>query len=682
MGKNYTKYLRRVAAASVCAVVLCLAVMASATYALFHIDVFNPGNTIEVGSFTAEATVTAKTVDETETSATFACGQVCPEGEYELNIKWAGNVDGHIVVTVVPEANTAAAVTLAAEEESSGEGTSVAAGETYIFNLPLSSSAAFLNGEELYSDDLLIPLTVHEPAAVNVSYSWGIYTPAEGESVTVITLDNLAEFLNKGGIATGTAFESSVTLQPVETEAEEPADGETAEETKPEAELIGEKPEDAKIYGEAEYILTVNWTSKFDAYCVLDIVAADEKSGIESQKFIIKLPADPNDEDGVSQLTFPVRICDKAKLTATVAKGSTDNSREWIAGAGVVFGTCFEAKVTVDLIPVASDAQLTVLDPKKTYAAGDYQLKLDWRTATADGYCVITAGEDVWYLTGSVAENAARDRTFMLKLLKDAEISVEFHKGALPEGAVALTAETETLISGAEFKAEASIGAVPAGGETVYTTLTAATNPAGLYHLKLTWSAATGDGYCILFVGDERYYVSCPMAADPAERVITLELMKDTPVTFLTVPGTIPAECKPLTADRIVYGAVFEGTAAIAAVSADGEPSYLPVGEELYAAGEYRLALDWKTSNVDGCILITVTVPGAGENETATVIRYWMSGTVAEKTRVLDLTLTADAAVQVDFVEGSFSGDANAVPADGKITVPVSAAQPAAEEQE
>lgn len=677
MGKNYKKYLRRVAAASVCAVALCLAVMVSATYALFQIDVFNEGNTIEVGSFTADASIVAVTETAEQTPATYASGDVCPEGKYTLNINWSGNIDGHIIVTVVPEADTAAAVTLAAEEESSGEETSeTAAGETYIVNLPVASSISFMNESGEFSDTLQIPLTVHEPSQVTVEAIWGC-----SEEEGCIAPDALVDFIEKG-ISSGTPFESSVTIQPAVTESEESSDAENTEETKPKAELIGADPEKAKGYDVAQYILTVNWTSKFDAYCVLDIVAAEAESGVESQKFFIKLPADPSDEDGVSQLTFPVRICDKAKINASVVKGSTDSAILWPDGAGVVFGTFFEADVTVDQLPVTSDAELTALDPKKTYPVGDYQLKLDWTHATADGYSIITVGEDVWYYPGSVAADtdAKKSYAFMLKLLKDAMVSVEFRKGTLPEGAAVLSSETITY--GAEFKAEASIGAVPTEGEPVYGALTSETYAAGLYQLKLTWADASADGYCVLSVGEELYYVSCPVDAKSSERIITLELMKDAAVTVVAHAGAIPADHAALTADRIIYGAVFEGAASIAAVPTEGEAVYHPIGEDLYAVGKYRLSLDWKDSNVDGYILITVTVPVANEDEAATVVCYWMSGAVTEKTRVLELDLAAAATVQVDFVEGTFSGDAYAVPSDGKISAPVSAVQPVDEGQE
>lgn len=676
MGKNYKKYLRRVAAASVCAVALCLAVMVSATYALFQIDVFNEGNTIEVGSFTADASIVAVTENAEQTPATYASGDVCPEGKYTLNINWSGNIDGHIKVAVTSVPNGGAALLSVGDETAEAPAAAV-----YAIDLPVASSISFMNESGVFSDTLQIPLTVHEPSQVIVEASWGEYIPAEGEAVSPITMEKLGEFITTG-ISSGTPFESSVTVRKVETESEESSDEENTEETKPEAELIGADMKEAKDYDVARYILTVNWTSKFDAYCVLDIAAADAESGIESQKFFIKLPADPGDEDGVSQLTFPVRICDKAKITASVVKGSTDSAILWPDGAGVVFGTFFEADVTVDQLPVTSDVELTALDPKKTYPVGDYQLKLDWTHATADGYSIITVGEDVWYYPGSVAADtdAEKSYAFMLKLLKDAKVSVEFRKGTLPEGAAVLSAETITY--GAEFKAEASIGAVPAEGEPVYGVLTSETYAAGPYQLKLTWADASADGYCVLSVGEELYYVSCPVDAKSCERIITLELMKDAAVTVLTHAGAIPADHTALTADRIICGAVFEGTASIAAVPAEGEAVYQPIGEDLYAVGKYRLSLDWKDSNVDGYILITVTVPAANEDETAAVVCYWMSGAVTEKTRVLELDLAAEATVQVDFVEGTFSGDAYAVPSDGKISAPVSAVQPVDGDQE
>ena len=78
------KHLRRVLISSICSILLCMACLASATWAWFTVSIQNTGNMIQIGS--PEVTVTVE-------GAPFTSGETLPAGEHTLTINRAVNQD-------------------------------------------------------------------------------------------------------------------------------------------------------------------------------------------------------------------------------------------------------------------------------------------------------------------------------------------------------------------------------------------------------------------------------------------------------------------------------------------------------------------------------------------------------------------------------------------------------------
>lgn len=645
MGDRYKKYLRRMAFASVMAAALCLASLVPATYALFQVSMETGGSLVQVGSFAAsnETVVQANTLG-LEDPTVIPEGQICPEGRYYLDLKWKGDADGHIAFTVAPPVGT------------DGQPVSETAAKKYVFNLPLNSGVLY-TGDPAAEHTVRIPLVLYEPAVVTTSSTWGLYTPAEGEDTFMLSMDNIVYFIEAGGISFGIPFESSAVAKSTDEKYEYPISGEGVE----------------MVPG--EYTMTLDWTPQLAGYCVLEVSAADKDSKTEAQKLILKLPQVEEAEGENVVITIPLILRENAVVSAEAFRGTSIDAVEWASVLQLAFGTACSVNSYVDLLPITSEQELTPLK-EEAYAAGKYQLKLDWTAATAGGYCVITVGEESWYVPVSVAEEAQRTRFFMLDLLKDAVVTVKAEKGELPEGKTAF--EGDTIVYGAEFSVNALLAAQPAGEETpVFGALSVEKYPIGTYQLKLNWSGSNVDGYCVVFVGGETYYISCPKAEETREKIITFQLLKDAYISVLTGEGAIPAEYTPLTDEFVQCGAAFEGVAALAPKpEADAEAEYAALKPEtVQAPGAYKLSLNWNGSTVNGYVLITVTASESEEGKEPVKAVWYLPCTTAQDPRVLDLVLNKSARVKVEFIPGEYTGEAPAVPEDGeekgKLTFPV-----------
>ena len=643
MGDRYKKYLRRMAFASVMAAALCLASLVPATYALFQVSMETGGSLVQVGSFAAsnETVVQASTLG-LEDPTVIPEGQTCPEGRYYLDLKWKGDADGHIAFTVAPPVGT------------DGQPVSATAAKKYVFNLPLNSDVLY-TGDPAAEHTVRIPLVLYEPAVVTTSSTWGLYTPAEGEDTFVLSMDNIVYFVEAGGISFGIPFESSAVAKSTDEKYEYPISSEGVE----------------MIPG--EYTLTLDWTPQLAGYCVLEVSAADKNSKTEAQKLILKLPQVEEAEGENVVITIPLILRENAIVSAEAFRGTSIDAVEWAPVLQLAFGTACSVNSYVDSLPVAADQELTSLK-EEAYAAGKYQLKLDWTAATADGYCVITVGEESWYVPVSVAEEAQRTRFFMLDLLKDAVVTVKAEKGELPEGKTAF--EGDTIVYGAVVSVNTLLAAQPAGEEApVFAPLSVEKYPVGTYQLKLNWSGSNVDGYCVVFVGSETYYISCPKADETRQRVITLQLLKEASISVITGIGAVPADVTALTEDSVVCGAIFTGGVSLAVKPAgEEEPQYFELDpKKVQEIGEYKLSLvpNWAASTVSGHILITVTAPSEGEEGEPITAIWYLPCAVDQAPRVLDLILQKGATVKVEFIRGDFAGTGLTVPADGKLTFPV-----------
>lgn len=505
--KNCKKYLRRMAVSSICAIALCLACMVPATLALFAVEVSNNGNIFEVAQFSAdsEAVLTRAPLNSEEEPVVIKNGEYCAEGDYQLRVIWKGNTAGHIKVSVA----------FAAEEKKS------ILPADYVINLPAYDAA------DTY--ELLLPLTLHEDAVITSVSTWGVYEAAEGESTVVLSLDTIAAFEASGGISFGTPFVGTVTLG-----------------TDP----IGEKVEEAVVYEPGTYELTIDWTPGFAGYCVLDFVTAEEESDTAPAKYIIKLPKVEETEGGENiVIRIPLTLHEKTRITAVTGKGSPDNGKEWPDNGTISFGAQFLASAAIGK-EGGEYAELA----QEVYQPGVYQLKLDWTKATADGWCKLTVGEDVYYFSCSKSAES-RERFLQLELLKEAEITLSTEKGVLPEDISVLADDVDTVVYGAQFDAVAAIGKPDENSETatVYDDLTADPLEAGIYELKLDWGASTADGYCLITVGESVYYLNCSVTAEEKVQIIRLELKDAAKVTVTCTEGAYSGDAIAITEAGIVY---------------------------------------------------------------------------------------------------------------------------------
>ena len=511
--KNRKQYLRRMAVSSICAIVLCLACAVPATLALFAVEMTNEGNVFEVGQFQAQAAAVEKqaVLAAEEVAVVIPCetDTLCPEGSYTLQVSWTGNVSGHIKVSM----------SYAAEEKKT------VAPAVYAIDLPA------VEGEDPYW--LQIPMTLYEDAMVTVESSWGSYEAAEGENAMVLSTDLNAEnsldqwLLKTNGIFFGTPFVGAVTLG---------------------TDAIGEDEASAVAYEPGTYTLNVTWTPGFAGYCVLDFYTAEEGSDTAALKRIIKLPKADTAENAV--LAIPLTLYEKTRITAVTGKGSPDNGENWPENGTIDFGSRFLAVAYVGK-EGGEYAELS----ETAYEAGTYQLKLDWSKATADGWCKLTVGEDVYYFTCPEKAADANDDTCLrylkLELLQGAAITLTTGKGALPEGATALDSTVESVVYGAEFNLTAAIGKLTEGAETVYGELPKETLEAGTYELKLDWSASNVAGYCLITVGDTEYYLACP-TGETMVQTVKLQLEEAATVTVTCAEGAYSGNAAPVSETGIV----------------------------------------------------------------------------------------------------------------------------------
>ena len=534
MGDRYEKYLRRMAAASVLVTVLCAAMFVSATYALFQISVETGGSPFEVGKFSAAVDTVVRTEAVAAQSTVVSADGVCPAGSYLLNLRWKGNADGHISIRISAPVGT--------DGQPSSRTAPRHYARHYVFQLPLNSAVLHQSIDPEQEQSIQIPLLLHEPAVITTASTWGLYTSAEGEDVSLLSMDNVVNFIYDGGITFGIPFEGVAVLSGTEGTSGQSVSAEGTE------------------FGPGEYVLTLDWTPELAGHCVLELVSAKEGSKTEGEKFTVRLPHTVKVEGQNTAITIPVVLREKTKITAAFVRGESVDAIDWPPAYRIVFGSAFTAEAMVDLLPVAADQDLTPVRAE-AYAPGKYQLKLDWSDSNTDGYCAIVVGSEVYYIDCPKAAET-RQRVITLQLLKEASVSVVTGIGALPADVTVLT--EDSVVCGAIFTGEVSLAVKPAGEEEpqYFELDPKKVQEIGEYKLSLVpnWAASTVSGHILITVtapaeedGGESitaiWYLPC--AVDQAPRVLDLILQKGATVKVEFIRGdfagsglTVPADGK------------------------------------------------------------------------------------------------------------------------------------------
>ena len=536
---NRKKYLRRAVGTSICAAALCLACMVPATRALFRVSVANEGSMIHVGAFSGAGEILLPADPLLQEQPTvIPSGTLCPEGTYELQLTWQGDSDGHLRVDIdYPAAEVPAPIAEegAASDEYPAEDAAAATLQTLIFNFP----AADLPGEEPFV--LTLPLTLHEDAVVTVTDNWGLYVPAEDDLTPVFDPAQTLLLGEAGGISFGRPFESAVILQRT--------DGEEGEKL---TEVVGTEP---VTVAPGLYTLTVEWTDFFDAYCVLDLIPADEESSLQPLKKLIRLPAGTEPEQG-APVVIKLDVSEPALLSALTVKGTADNAQRWDREDTLAYGRRFAASATLAELPIEEGIESFPLINDEILPVGQYALLVDWTAAELGGYCIISVGDELRYLPCAVEEEN-RTAVLTLDLKEAAPVSVTAVMGALPEGTEAMDVK-KPIVSGARFAGAAMMAPLPAEGDPVFAELSQDAYGSGTWLLSLDWSGSNVEGYALITLtlppaeegGEEqyiRYVLPCPVEGEPI--VLDLLLEEDAAVEVEFCSGSYEGDAYPVPED-------------------------------------------------------------------------------------------------------------------------------------